>query len=345
MIEARISTKRLAAFCFRVGRSLRAGVDVRKITSEEARHGPSSQRERMQEIHRRVAAGDTIAEAMRGCGSYFPPLTRELVKVGERTGRLDDVLLELASHYNHLLTLRRQFLSQMTLPAVQFCAAVLIVGFVIWVIGLLSPGIQLVPGFTGTTAVIVFFAAVLTLLGSIVLVVLSTVRGWFGPFPMMLALRIPVLGGCIRTLALSRLAWTLGVSLDSGLDAPNSIRLALRSTQNPYYMGYVPEVERQIVAGREFNEALQDTGAFPEEFIHRLATAELSGTQPDAMLRLAQEYQERAQAVAKSLTQIANFVVWALVASIIIFFIYRLVTQLILQPYREAFDFLEESMG
>lgn len=343
MLETQISYGRLAQFCHRVGTSVRAGIDPRRIWSLETGHGTSIQRQKMEEIGRRIAAGDTVSEAMRDARGYFPSLVCELVEVGEQTGRLDEVLLGLAHHYDHLVALRREFIRGVTPAALQFTAAVLIVGGLIWFMGIISPDTQILPGLSGGSAVVTYFLLIATALGAITAMVFATVRGWFGPVPMMLAMRVPMLGGCIKDMALSRFCWTLGMTLDSGVDARRSVKLALRSTQNTYYMSHEETVDRAILKGVLFVEALGPTGAFPEDFLHSLRVAEESGTHGDSMFRLAQEYQGRAERASRLLSQLATFAVWGCFVVLMCLLIYRLVVTLILPPYQEAFDFLDES--
>jgi type IV pilus assembly protein PilC len=140
---------------------------------------------------------------------------------------------------------------------------------------------------------------------------------------MRLALKLPVVGGALKTSALSRLAWTLSLALDSGLDAGRSIRLALRSTQNAYYTSKSQIIETAVAEGREFHEGMREAGVFPDDFLDAMEMAELSGTQVDSLDRLASDYRQRAQTAAKTLTIAATFTVWGGTAVILIALIFR----------------------
>lgn len=311
----------------------------------ESGHGSSVQRQKMEEIGRRIAAGDSVAEAMRDAHGYFPTLVCELVDVGEQTGRLDEVLLGLAHHYDHLVSIRRDFIRGITPAAIQLTLAIFIVGALIWFMGIISPDIQIIPGLSGASAALTFFLLVGMVLGVLAGIVLATLRGWFGPLPMMVAMRIPMLGACIKDMALSRFCWTLGMTLDSGVDARRSVKLALRSTLNPFFMSHEEAVDQAILKGVLFGEALEPTRAFPEDFLHSLQVAEVSGTHGNAMFRLAQEYQGRAERASRLLSQLATYAVWGCFVVLMCLLIYRLLVTLIFPPYQEAFDFLNESQG
>jgi type II secretory pathway component PulF len=326
---ARIRTGALIQLLRRVGTAHRAGVDLRTIWQKEAQHGPPGVRQQAAVVRGRLDAGNSLTEGLRACGDYFPPLARDLVEVGERTGRLDDVFAGLAEHYEHLLGLQRAFLIGISWPALQLTAAVFVIGLLIWVMGIIpAAGGQRTDilgfGLVGTSGLIKYLLCVGVVAAGITILVLSVARGRLAAGPMRLLMSVPVIGGCLRTSGLSRLAWTLSLALDSGVDARRAMSLALRATQNAYYTSQMRVVDDAITAGHEFHEALRATGLFPDEFLHALETAELSGTEAESMQRLAQEYRDRAKSAAKILTVAASFAVWGLVALILVALIFRL---------------------
>ena len=149
-------------------------------------------------------------------------------------------------------------------------------------------------GLVGTAGLIKYLVFVGGVAGGCTLLVLLLLRGRLGAAPMQWLLRVPVVGGCLRTSALSRLAWTLSLALDSGVDARRSMRLALRATQNAYYTSRMETVDAELLAGHEFHEALRATGLFPEEFLDQLQTAEISGTHAETLEQVAKDYRTRA---------------------------------------------------
>ena len=73
--------------------------------------------------------------ALRGTNGAFPPLMHDLIKIGEQTGKFDQVLLRLAEHFDHLLDLRRIFLAGIIWPAIQLFMAIGVIGLLILIMG------------------------------------------------------------------------------------------------------------------------------------------------------------------------------------------------------------------
>lgn len=339
----RIGTRPLAQMLRRVGTSVRAGLDVRTIWQKETERGSPTHRHQASRVTERIADGDSMAEAITACDGYFPPLTCDLIDVGEKTGRLDEVTLGLADHYEHLLDLRRTFLMGILWPAIELAAAVVIIGLLILIMGIVgsAPGREPVRilGFeAGTKGLVTYIFFIFALLAAVAWFVIAVKRGWFGTKPIELAMRVPVIGGCLQTAALSRLAWTLSLALDAGMDAKRSIKLAIRSTQNAYYTSQMETVDSAIEHGREFNEALRGTNVFPDDFLTSLETAEISGTHGESLTRLANDYRDRAKGAAKTLAVASTFVVLGLGMVIMVALIFQMFFTLIMPMYTDPMN-------
>jgi type IV pilus assembly protein PilC len=337
-----ISTKELIGLCQRVGQSLQAGLEVRRVWQQEATRGRDKHRRHMEHIFARVSAGETVADAMRECGGYIPSLTCQMVEIGEKTGKLDEVLLRLAKYYETQVAMQRTFYFGIAWPMVQLFASTFIIAGVIWITGLISNSTGFTMdilglGLTGGWGATLFICSVFTVIGGIVLGVNALLRGWFGSAPMRIAMRLPVIGPCLEAFALSRLTWSFALGLESGMDARRVVELAVASTQNAHYEQHAQAISASVGRGQTFHDSFAQTHAFPDEFLFSLETAEIAGVTSESLLRLTKQYEQKATDALKILTMIATGVTFALVALVIIFAIFRMAS-FVFQPYYEAID-------
>lgn len=339
-----ISSPALIQLCHRVGTAVRSGVDSRRVWEMEERHARGELKDALAGIREQVASGGTVAEGMQATNGFFPPMFVHMVAVGEQTGKLDEVLLRLAQHYEHLASMRRMFWIGIAWPLFELVFAVLIIGFLIFITGAIGaarggePLDVLGLGLVGTRGAITWLLLCGLFAGAIALAANAVIRGWLGPQPVLAAMRIPVLGKCLESLALSRLTWSLALALDSGMDARRSVSLAIRSAQNPYYESALPRVTAGVAANRQFHESFADGGVFPNDFVQQLEAAELAGVTTESLLRLAKEYEERAQSAMRVLTGIATVGVMLLVFGVIILAIFSLFYHAYLKPLNEALE-------
>ncbi len=333
-----ISTRKLINLSQRVGTAIRAGVDARKVWEMESRHASGTLHQQLDAIRQRVAAGDPVADAMRSANGYFPPMFVQMVEVGEATGKLDEVLLRLAEHYEHQQSLQRTFWFGIAWPLFELVFAVFIIGFLIFILGAIGSGQTIFGISMGTGTAVAWFLGCGLVAFTIGMTAYALGRGWLGPQPVLLAMKIPVLGKSLESLALSRLTWSLALSLDSGMDARRAVELSIRAAQNPYYQSSLAQVMDGIRANKEFHESFRAAGVFPADFLNSLEAAELAGATTESLLRLAKEYEDRARTAMRILTALATVLVMLLVFGVIIAAIFTLFFELYMKPINEALE-------
>lgn len=324
LLEPRIRLKNLAALCRRLAISTGAGVDERKIWLRESQNGPLSQRNQLALVHDGLTQGDTVTEAIARSGEFFPPLFRELVAVGEETGSLTDVYQRLADHYDHWLQLRRIFLAAITWPMIQLLVAVGVVGLLILIVGALGINHPLTFGLSGVSGFIVYVLFLAAIAGGVTFLLVAIRRGklWTRPIQMLI-MRLPAVGGCLQTLALARISWVLHLTLNVALDVRRSVRVALESSGTDYYRMHADAVEASLTDGEPIYRSLAATGAFPEDFITAIEVGETGGRTTEQLEHMSRQYIERSQAALKTLAIVAGFLVWSLVAALLIWMIFR----------------------
>lgn len=315
--------------CRRAGSSLGAGLDVRHVLKRESEIGRPYHRRQVAKVRDQVEVGETMPDAVATTGNYFPPFFREMVKIGDATGRMEYVLGKLADYYEHLVNLRRAFLIGISWPMLQLAGAITVIGLLILALGwvadmtgqetdLLGGGLVGLPGFIrycvglGLIATVAMFAWQIANQPGVrdrVLYVLMS---------------LPAVGTNLQTLALSRMAWALGMAIDTGAAASKSMELAINSTASDYFIRHLPQIQESLKRGDEMHVALRQTGVFPDEFLVALQVGEESGRVTESLIKLAENYQQQAKASMSGLTLAATILVWSCVAAVLIIFIFRL---------------------
>jgi type IV pilus assembly protein PilC len=322
--------KSIADFSRRMAMSLEAGIDVRKALTSEANRSSRKLKPRIEQIRDDAAQGRPLAEAFKRSGNYFPPLVLELVAVGEQTGHLPEVLHRLSSHYEEQIKLRRTFVSAITWPLVQFGMALFVVGLLIWISGVIggkdNKSLDLLGlGLRGDSGLAIYLTFLAVMFGAIFFVYRAIAAGklWVAPI-QRLALRLPVIGSALTTLAVSRFAWTLHLTMSVAIEVKRAMTFSLASTHNAEFTSKIPQVEAAISRGDSIYEALDATGVFPIELIHAVQVGEESGRLVESLEVIARQQLEEARRALAILTRAAGYLIWCLVAGFIIVLIFRL---------------------
>ena len=319
-----ISQNQLAKLFQRLATSYHAGIDLRSSVKRETQTGSPAHKQKMKRVAQALDGGGSLAKALASTNGYFPELVVSVVKAGEAGGRLDDSFNRLGKHYKSLVAFRNSFLQSIAWPAFELVFAIGIVGLLMAICDWIFDGFEKekIDWFwMGSTVgnVAAYYVLAAMFLATVGLVIMGTIRGWFGTVPLQLAMRIPLIGGTIRALALSRFAWTMSVADNAGMNALEIAELSLNSTENVFYTQFVPEVKNSLRAGNQFYPTFLNTNAFPDELLMHIENGETAGQLSESMAIVSEDYQRRAEANLKMLGKIGLVLMMLFVAGVVAF--------------------------
>lgn len=321
----------LATFCRSLATMLDSGVGILKAFQIA---GSKSHNPRLKQISTEIVEdlrrGNDVSTTLDQRGA-FPPLMVDLIAVADQTGALPEILRGLADHYENLVRLRRTFWGAIAFPLVQLFAAIFIIAGLIWLLGLIAGNTGGTPfdvtgfGLTGAAGALTWlgFCFGTGVLGTIAYFMLaSSLQG--RAFVHSLLLRIPVIGGCLRSFAMARFSWAFAMTQQAGMSIIPSLESSLKATGNGAYAAVIPMVSAMVREGEELSFALKETRLFPIEYLELVRVGETSGTVPETLERLSPQLEDQARRALSVLTSALAWVVWGMVATLIIYFIFRI---------------------
>jgi type IV pilus assembly protein PilC len=341
-----LSLTALATFCRSLSTMLESGVNVVKAFQVA---GGKSHNARLRQISADIVdqlrKGSEVSEAMAAQGKAFPELTIDLVRVADQTGSLPEVLKGLAEHYENLIRLRRTFIGAIAMPVIQLLAAIFIVAGLIVLLDMIasSQGGKAVDilglGLRGSTGALTWLGGWFALAGIGTVGYLMLAKNLKGKAVVHQALlKIPVLGGCLRSFALARFSWAFALTQQAGMSITPSLESSLKATGNGAYAAVTPQVVAMIMAGEDLSFALQETGLFNREYLELVRVGETSGTVPETLERLSPQLEEQARRSLSALTTALGWAIWAMVATIIILVIFKIVLTTYIRPMNEILN-------
>ncbi len=137
-------------------------------------------------------------------------------------------------------------------------------------------------------------------------------------------LKIPSIGPCIEAFAMGRLCTALQLTTDSSMGLDEAVQQSLRASANGAYMAQEGLLVATVKGGNDLASGLRRCTVFPADFADIFEVAEISGKIPEAMARQAVYYREEASRRLKTLTQMASFGVWFVIAAGMIWAIFSI---------------------
>ncbi len=332
IVSSRLSLSSLIELCRALRHYLSAGLMLRDAFREQAILGAPGVRAVAARIATQLDQGHDLQHALQNEGQAFPPLFVSLAGVGEETGMLPEVLGELERYFVRQQSLRRLFLASVAWPLIQFGLAVLVVAGLILILGLLPEatmfnGKRWDPvglGLFGVNGALIFVgcvgAVLLTLYGLYLFVTRVMSRG---ATMAAVLLKVPVLGPCLRALALARFCLALRLTMQSAMPTRQALALSLRATSNEAFVAQTTVVQTAVRKGTDLSLALARAGLFPRDFLNILKVAEDSGRFDDVLQQQTDHYHDEAGRRLKVLTFAGTALVWLCVGGLIVSVVFR----------------------
>lgn len=324
------------SFALCLGSLLEAGVDIRTaLELVVAEHKKKKHKAIFQDILQQVTAGLSLSAALKK-RPEFSAYEYYSIQIGEETGKLDEVLQELATFYNKKIKQRRQIIGALTYPALVLCVAGGAIFFMVsYVVPMFSDilkraGDDLPPV---TKAVISFsnFARrwmgllVLLLTGGGLLAFRYRKKEWFRAMAASVILRLPVWGSLIRKIYTSRFAHTMAMLMNAKIPMLQAIALAKQIISFYPYEIALQQIEHSITVGMPLHSALSHHKIFPPKMVALVKVGEEVNELETFFSRLADQYSNEIEYQASMLSKIIEpmiIVVLGLVVGVILVAMY-----------------------
>ena len=279
-------------------------------------------------LHDRVAAGVSLADAMRQQPQVFDAITISMTEVGENAGTLDQVFEQLADFQQRSAQMKGKIGAALLYPAIILSFSLIVSLFLMTYVvpklldSLLEAGKPL-PAITqivkGTSDLLLQHGILLTVIfAAVVLALSAAVRTRQGRWLLHRGLlKCPVLGDLLRKQAVVRISFVTATLMRSGIAFEQAIAIAQRSAANVVLRQALEKVEAAVRAGRDIAVALEQTDVFPQTVVQVFALGQQSGRLEDMLERLASDYDRQVAASAARLTALLEPALILLLAIII----------------------------
>jgi type IV pilus assembly protein PilC len=301
--QQKIPRPELINFCFHLEQLARAGVPILEgLTDLRDSIEHPRFREVIAGLIESIEGGQTLSEAMSAHPNVFSQVFVNLIRAGEGSGQLPEVLVslteslkwedELGSHTKKLL-MYPAFVATIVLTATFFLMIYMVPQLKMFVknMGQSLPMHTQILFFISDLLVnywFLFLLAPILAFGAVYAFVHSN------PIARLqmddIKLRLPVIGPILKKIILSRFANTFAMLYASGIPILESIKTTQHIVGNLAVKKALERVEQSIREGRNVAGAFHDVGMFPPLVVRMLRVGENTGGLDKALLNVSYFY-------------------------------------------------------
>jgi type IV pilus assembly protein PilC len=349
----RVDMRELAVFSRQFATLVASGMPMlRTLQTLEEQTQDEQIREATAGLRADVEAGSSLEQAMGRYPKVFDRLFRAMVRSGEQSGRLDEVLDRVAFQVEKTDALRREVKSALMYPALVFgFATVVLIAIVAFVIPvfvnifeeLAKEHPQEKAELPIPTKICVGASNILTGSWFIVIPVLAAAFVAFFKWKKTdrgnelwdrFKLRLPFkVGDVIQKVALARWSRTFAGSVSAGVPMLQAIKLTGETSGNTVVEQSMEDVYASVKRGGTLAGPIEANVVFPPMVGHMVSVGEETGQLQQMLSKVADFYEAEVDAKVKALT--------ALIEPIMIVFVGGIVGFIVISMYLPMFSIYE----
>ena len=275
----------------------------------------------------RVKSGSTLNDSLRSYYDNFTDAECSIIEAGERTGKLNQALLQIADQTEKMDSISRKIRGAMIYPAV------LIIGMIAVIIVLMVKVIPTLLEFFGdpetlpdSTKVILgmsnFFQAYwpVLVIGVVAIYVFyaawkKTPNGKYLNDKMVL--KAPIAGPIVQKVILSRFSRVFSNLIGSGVAIVEAIRIVASAVGNEVYRQRILLLRQDIKAGKKMAESLEDDPMFPELLVAMLRVGEETAQIGNTVIKIADFYDEEVDIAIGSIQKLIEPFILVMMGAVI----------------------------
>ena len=312
--EKKVTSMDVQLFSRQMYTLLKAGVPIMRGLAglQESAVSPAFGRV-IKDVRESLDAGRELSSAMARHPAVFTPFYLSMVRVGEMTGRLDDVFLRLFDHLEFDRDMRARVKSATRYPT--FVIVAMILAMVIVNVFVIPQFVKVFASFKaelplmtriliGTSAFTVAYWPALLALS---IAGVAGFKAWLRTVPGRytwdrLKLRFPVAGKILLKGTMARFARSFALSSSSGVPIVQALTVVSQTVDNAYLSSRVDQMRDGVERGESILRTSVAAGVFTPVVLQMIAIGEESGSLDELMDEIAAMYEREVDYELKTLS-------------------------------------------
>ena len=329
-ITRSVKLREIINFTVHMSTSIGAGIPILQALEDVEQQTTNKRMQRaIRDITENLRGGSSYSDALARHPVVFGDVYVSMVRAGEASGTLDQVLERLVDFLEWQYALASEIRRASIYPAAGLVAVLALIGVLL---GFVFP--RILPVINSLKVPLPFITRAVIAAGDVVRF------GWFwillglaGLFALVrllgaseggrliidaVKLRIPVFGGLVEKICLSRFAHHLGLLLRTGVDITQSLSITAQVVGNAVIAQAVSEVREKVMQGGSLWRSLQETGAFPPLIVRMVFVGENTGTVDRSLEKVTAFYDREIPATVKKMFAIMEPLIIVILAGLVL---------------------------
>jgi len=282
----------------------------------------------IKDLRDEIIQGTSLSEALSRYRETFPTLYVSMIRAGEASGNMSEVMQRVVKHYERVQDVKEKVIMALVYPCI-----VLTVGIatLIFTMVFVVPRFSMVFDDLGSTLplvtrILIFISSALMrygwlmAIGLVVLILLfkryiKTQPGmvwWHG-----LHLKLPLIRDIVMASAFTQFAYTLGMLISNGVPVLDALTIVERTMTNSVIAGEIRNAKDRVTDGATISGPLSAGKIFPSLLTDMMSIGEETGDMTGALSHIARRYENQLDRSVKIFTTVLEPVLIVVMAVLV----------------------------
>jgi type IV pilus assembly protein PilC len=328
-LTPKVKTEHFVVFCRQFATLIKAGIGAAESVQILSQQTESKVlKKALEQVHSELRTGTHLSISFQDHPKIFPAIFVSMVRAGEVSGNLDDVLEKLANFFEKENYTRQKIKSAMTYPITVTILAFFVTFFLMW---------KVVPQFVSTfskmgielpliTRIVMEISEVVTRHWYFVLllplVTYFLIRMWVqtprGRYMIdLIKLRMPIFGKLNQKAAMARFCRTFSSLFTAAVPIFQIIDIVSQVVGNEVISRTLNDAKVNLRKGQSLATPLKSNWVFPPMVVHMVTVGEKTGSLDSVLDKVADFYESDVEQMAERLKSLLEPLMIMFVAGVV----------------------------
>ncbi|MGM8364550.1 type II secretion system F family protein [Virgibacillus sp. W0181] len=260
----------------------------------------------LEDMNKRLEQGQSLSESASKHPNVFPELLVHMIEAGEASGKLDEILNQMATYYEKQYNNRQKVISALMYPSIvgliTFVLTIFLLVFVVpQFVSMFSSFGQELPAYTqfivnlSHWAGLYWWVLIVLVVAIVALYRVFMKQEAFAYQMDLIKMRIPIFGQLVHKGAFVRATQTLSALFNSGVPILQSVEITEKVIGNRVIRDIFARSRESLTVGESMTVPMIGHWAFPALVVQMIKIGEQTGTLDAMLLKVANFYEEEVE--------------------------------------------------
>lgn len=331
----KINTKELRVLCNEMSILLESGCEITKLFEMLKDNSSNNLSKLLNEVLNNIKKGNSISDSFKYTNK-FNNFFISMVKSGEISGNLDEVMMKISEYYEKEYKLKSKMINIMIYPIILIISSICVVLFMLISI---VPNYQNIFMSNGTSPpfvtslmintsifirknylIIILFTILLLFLLIYKLKTSQTIQNLI----KKIQYKVPIINNIIKLSITIKFSRTFYILNKSGVDIRNAMDISYKIIDNYILNNQIIECKESINRGNSISKSLECVDIFPSLFLTMIAIGEENGRLDESLDSINKFYEQELENKIEQGMKIFEQVITIVIAVIIGFMVFAM---------------------